>query len=526
MRSYYSHLQATQTIGEEISIIQKPVFRSSAIFPVLHNDLYSSKILFLGYWLIKRNILELGLLYTLRNNIGEIISRKYLLVDAAKAYEIKLSEFSPLFKQNSFIGSLELEVFSIKDLVFPYPAFVLVYYNDNFSTAVHTAGRIYNDMEDLQSNEEYQVKESGFDIYPDKNISPFIAFTNGPIKNNNPKISYEIINCKGEKYKGEFNLDIIESFSTTFLEFKKHISLDELLLNKPGVIKVGHNFEGFFPRFVAGNFEQNRSSISITHTYYDSSEQIDDKSYWDRKDLSFNDSSVMIPIYAKDGFFTQLAIYPIFSPSDFILSFVFYDKHGNILGLLKDYLPIKSIENKYEVVDFGNLIFDNNFNLQNIVSANIICNWDNKNKIPTRVKFGLNVGVRDKEVGLPCNICFAPNLGNPNVLKKQGTFKWAPFINIGNSLTIITNSSPIKNYDKIAHLQLEFFRQKDNSTIKREFTLSANASLEISLDIDEELKLFFEDKAGWLTVTSSNPYINGWYFDFNKSGAVAGDHLF
>ena len=46
-----------------------------------------------------------------------------------------------------FPGSLELEVFSTGDLVFPYPAFVLSYCDDEISTVVHTAGRIYNDYE-------------------------------------------------------------------------------------------------------------------------------------------------------------------------------------------------------------------------------------------------------------------------------------------------------------------------------------------------------------------------------------------
>ena len=78
MRSYYSHLQAVKSVGEEVLISQKPTFRSSAIFPVLHNQYYSTRIIFMGYWLLKRNIKEIGLLYTLRDTSGVILSRKYL----------------------------------------------------------------------------------------------------------------------------------------------------------------------------------------------------------------------------------------------------------------------------------------------------------------------------------------------------------------------------------------------------------------------------------------------------------------
>lgn len=177
MRSYQSHLQAIQSVGEALMANRKPVLRSSAIFPVMHTELYSSKIIFMGYWLLKRSIREVGLLYTLRNASGTLLSRKYVLINSAKAWSIQMSEFTDLLNEvgedENFTGSLELEVFSTQDLVFPYPAFVLVYFNDTSSSVVHTVGRVYNDIEDLQENAEYQVSESGFDIYGRDDLSPF-----------------------------------------------------------------------------------------------------------------------------------------------------------------------------------------------------------------------------------------------------------------------------------------------------------------------------------------------------------------
>lgn len=526
MRSYYSHLQATKTIGEELSLIQKPIFRSSAIFPVLHGKVYSSKIIFLGYWLLKRNISQLGLLYTLRGDKGNILARNYLLIEAAKAFEIAMQEFKVLDSEVDFQGSLELEIFSTVDLVFPYPAFVLVYYNDGFSTAVHTAGRIYNDLEDLQSNEEYKVSEAGFDVYGNDGLSPFIAFTNGPIENTAPTIKYEVVNCEGKVYIGQFTVPSIAPYETCFLEFNQHIDLPSMLLHQVGTIKVGHNLEGFFPRFISGNFDATNQVISITHTYYDSSSQRDAKAFWNRMDDEFNDSSVMIPVFVKDDFYTQLAIYPIFSPSDFFINFDFYNKNGELVNQLINYKHITSAAHRHEVIDIEDILINNNIDIDEIAAANIICNWKDKSKIPTRVKFGLNVGMTGKQVNLPCNICFAPNLGNPNVLKKAGTFRWAPFINIGQSRVLLTNSSPLKNYSTVANLKLEFFRELDGNTMKRALTLKANAILEIEAELDEELRVFFENKSGWLSVASDNPYVNGWYFDFSENGAVAGDHVF
>ncbi len=524
MRSYYSHLEAVNSTGEAVSSKRKPTFRSSAIFPVLHNERYSTKVIFMGYWLLKRHIREIGLLYTLRSEMGEIISRKYLLIQSAKAFSIQLSEFDEI-KEREFTGSLELEIFSTQDLVYPYPAFVLVYYGENFSTMVHTAGRIYNDIEDLSKNEEYRVRESGFDIYGNQNFEPFIAFTNGPLANEKPTINYEIDSANALVLKGNFQLAPIAPFQTIFLKLKEHIKLDEVLGNAIGSIKLDHNFEGFFPRFIAGNIEKESQSISITHTYYDSSKLSDDKSYWNRKDELFNDSSVAIPLYVKDGFFTRLALYPIFSPSDFSLSLSFYDEDGNLLDSINDYHVVKSENGIYEQIDFGSII-EENPNLKNAKTVNLICNWMDKTHIPTRVKFGLNVGKENDNNALPCNICFAPQLGNPDVLKKAGTFRWAPLANIGSSAIALTNSSSLKKYEHAAHVKISFHREQDDNVLLREISIAANALHEIKIESDEELEKFLNQRSGRMAAQSDNPFLNGYYFDFFESGAVGADHNF
>jgi hypothetical protein len=525
MRSYYSHLQAVQSVGEEISVNYKPTFRSSAIFPVIHSSKYSSKVIFMGYWLLKRHIREIGLLYTLRNAKGLIVSRKYILINTTKAFSISLNEFADSIG-DEFTGSLELEIFSTQDLVYPYPAFVLVYYSDQFSTAVHTTGRIYNDTEDLIKNEQYAVRESGFDIYDDPNLSPFVAITNGALENTAVKFDYEINNTSGEAFKGSFQLPAIKPYETIFMELRKYIDLSSALKHGAGSIKLGHTFSGFFPRFVVGNFDNRSQSISITHSYYDSSALKDDQSFWNRKDLAMNDSSVSIPLYLTDGYYTRLAIYPIFSPSDFTLSFSFYTKDGALLKTADTVHQIKSAENKYEQIDFGDIVKKENIDLQAVASVNLVCNWNDKSKIPTRIKFGLNVGKTSDDVGLPSNICFAPQVGNPHVLTKKGTFRWAPFINIGKSEVVFTNSGSLKNYTTPATVKVAFHREDDDTIISRELIIPANGYKKIDLSTDQELTAFFNNKSGWVTAQSDNPFLNGYYFDFFDNGAVCADHIF
>lgn len=530
MRSYQSHLQATQSAGEALVANRKPVLRSSAIFPVLHTTAYSSKVIFMGYWLLKRNIREVGLLYTLRNAVGTLLSRKYILLDSAKAWSIQMSEYDELLQElgepDNFIGSLELEVFSTQDLVFPYPAFVLVYYNDTSSSVVHTVGRVYNDIEDLQQNNEYQVSESGFDIYGRDGLLPFLSFTNGPLGNENPLVTYELVNSKHQTLRGTFALSALKPYETVFIYLKDHIDLKPFLGNEPGMIRFGHNFSGFFPRFLVGNIDEPARSISITHSYYDSSPIADTKAYWPRQDERFMDSSTSIPLYLTTGQFTKLVVYPIFSPSNFTLSFRFYDADGLFLGEVLNARTFQSASQEYVQIDLGELAQQADIAIDEAKTAQLIAHWDDATRIPTRLKFGLNVGYQNRPSALPSNVCFAPQVGNAKILSKPGTFRWAPFVNVGDSEIALTNSAPLHGYDRSANVSLSFYREADSSVLERNCVVPPNGLFTIRISDDDELRQFFGDNSGWIAAKANNPFLNGYYFDFHPSGAVAADHLF
>jgi hypothetical protein len=161
-----------------------------------------------------------------------------------------------------------------------------------------------------------------------------------------------------------------------------------------------------------------------------------------------------------------------------------------------------------------------------VASVNLVCNWTTKDKIPTRVKFGLNVGKTKAITSLPSNICFAPQLGNPNVLTKKGTFRWAPFVNIGQSVIIFTNSGTLKEYTKDATIQVSFHREGDEKIMQRELTIPPNGIAKLELTKDSELADFFNGQSGWVAAQSNNPFLNGYYFDFFENGAVCADHVF
>jgi len=158
-----------------------------------------------------------------------------------------------------------------------------------------------------------------------------------------------------------------------------------------------------------------------------------------------------------------------------------------------------------------------------IYCSNITCDFEN-NKIPTRIKFGLDVGMRNLKSKLPCNICFNSKMGNPLIENKPGSFHWAPIFPNRNSVITIGNFSTLKNYQRESEIEMTFFRKEDSSTISKKFTLKANCEERIYSN-DADIRQFIKTE-GWVTIKANNPYIQGFYFNFNNSGSVSGDHLF
>ena len=156
MKSFYEHLRSRLEFGEQVQNVRKPVFRSSGIFPVIQNSSYTTEVLFMGYWLIKRDIHEISSLITLRDKSGNILKREFMSIKEPRCYSIGLDlMLKDISNETDFMGSVEVEFFSTQDMVYPFPALVLNYYNDEFNTCVHTIGRIYNDFEDLTENEKF-----------------------------------------------------------------------------------------------------------------------------------------------------------------------------------------------------------------------------------------------------------------------------------------------------------------------------------------------------------------------------------
>tara|TARA_B100001123_G_scaffold444954_1_gene595189 strand:- start:327 stop:1904 length:1578 start_codon:yes stop_codon:yes gene_type:complete len=525
MKTYQDHIRSTQNLKRN-NVSRKPVLRSSAIFPFLLNNSLDTNILFLGYWLIKRNIKEVTILITIRSESGSILKREIKTIDRVQAYKISLKKMlnKKIFK-NLFMGSIELEVFSLQDMVYPYPAFVINFETKDASSMVHTCGRIYNDLEDYKSNSKIKIPESGFDIIPEREFMPFFSFVNGayPIKSQNIKL--QLLNFEGEKLNKKIHLKKVLPYETKFIFFLNS-NEKKFFKGKKGTVIINHDLKGFFPRFLSGNINKSKSKTSLTHTYYDTSKLKNKFSFWKNPNTKqFYDSSVSFPLFYKNNSYTEFAIYPNFPKSNLSFDLEIYDADGKLNGIVKSFYKLTKRIDYPLYFNFKNILEENNKKLNNNKNyfAKVIVNGEGIT--PARLKFGLNIGC-PKKYNVSSNVCFNAHVPNASTLKKVGTFKWAPIINKTNSILTLSNTSFLKKNNKKANITLKFWNEINDKFIKRTISINDNGSFWFYLNKDSEVTKFLNNKTGWVTIQSDNPFVNGWYLEVSNSGIVGADHLF
>ncbi len=526
MKTYQNHLASLNNTKNYN--LRRPVFRSSAIFPFLINSHLNAKIHFLGYWLIKRNIKEINILISIRDKSGKILKRFTKIINQVNAFTIDIKKELDIKKFSVFFGSIELEVFSTQDMVYPYPAFIINLDGTKTSSFVHTCGRIYNDYEDFQSNSKFLIPETGFDISNNKQFKPFFAFVNGKEALDNTIINLELINQTGQTKRKKIFFKKIKPYETHFVYFL-HDKEKYFFLNKKGTVRIRHNFKNFFPRFLAGNFDKNYHNSSITHTYYDLSEKKDKSQYWlNPNKKKFCDMSIAIPILNHKNFFSELAVYPNFAKSKFNLNLQVYNQTGKNYFTIKDFLKVNKNFKQPKYVNLNELILKNKIILKKSESYfGKITISENKETL-TRLKFGLNLGKYSKNnQAIESNICFNANVPVEAVLKKKGTFKWGLLKNRNNSFIILSNISFFKKNYKNANLTLKFWNQKSKKCLSKKIIIRDNGNYFFDLNKHTRIRNFLgKNMPGWITVQSDNPFVNGWYLEISKNGSIGADHLF
>ncbi|MFC5405005.1 hypothetical protein [Cohnella soli] len=531
MRSYRNHLSHTNA-PEAGRIDRKPTLRSSAIFPVFQSEGLSTRICFLGYWMVKRGISEIHSVLTLRSDKGRIIRRSSAIIREPKAYRIELEDLLSSGDGNEgvttpveFAGSLEIEFFSSRDLVYAYPAVVVNYYGPSFGSVVHTAQRVYNDAEDRNANREAAVAEAGFNVYADGDREPFFSFVNGfePVKGGSIRMRFH--NDKNEVLDHDITVPFLAPYETTTIYPDRHLDLQGFLNGKPGTARIAFDVDWVFPRIIAGNIQHSKQAVSVTHTYYDCSSRTGQDDYWNDPEEGWHPASMLIPVSLEAERFTRVNFYPIYSPSRLEIDIELYDEHGRLLGRKPAAHQVSPTDNRLQTLDLGGICSELGVDSSRPLGANLIARPVQGSRLPTRLKVGLDYGLNEQS--LPCNICKSMDVYNPMLENKMSSFHWAPVIaDQADGIVWILNSGPRIPYERHASITLSFYREKDTATIVRNYVLPPNGFLQWRLSEDETLMDFFGGTIGWYVCMSDNPHVKTYYLCESVSGIVGGDHDF
>jgi hypothetical protein len=527
MRSYSSVLETMVEKGPSRTL-RKPTFRTSAIFPALNAPGITTRICFVGYWMIKRRIPELTAVLTVRSEDGRMVSRTTHSIRDAKAYRFELVDqlaTAGVPSDTEFRGSMEIELYSARDLVFPFPAVVVNYYGPTFSSFVHTAQRIFNDVEDAREVLETSVPESGFNIYADADREPFFTLINGfePVPDFTVKMQF--YNHRSDVLEHLMHLGALKPYQMVLVHPARLVDLTSFLGGRVGTAKVQFNARWVFPRLVAGNWQRSLNALSITHTYYDCTEATTPTDYWVQTAPNRHRAALMVPLSTSGNRFTNVYFYPIISPSTIEIDVEVYAADGTLLGKVPRAQRIVSPHTKLHAISLTALCRELGVPATETLSAKIIARAVEGSPMPARVKLGLDLG-RDG-TKLPCNICTGLEMYNPAVESKPRAFRWAPLLaDQRGAAAWFLNGCAAIHYEREAEVDVVLYREADNQTLTRVLHIPPNGTAVIRVDDDDEIRNFLGENVGWLIATSANPHLNTFYFVEHPLGVVGGDHGF
>lgn len=521
LRSVLNFLRTPAKSYDDVAY--EPTFKASSIFPIMCGSGMSATISFMNYWKYKNEINHISCVATVRDAHGETIKRFYFQVEQ-DVHSLKFPEMinDLLDESGEFIGSCEIEIFAIEDLKFPYPAVSVFYETTKGVAAVHTASRVFHSIGDMDHRLMSDIDESGFDIHADDDQTPFFCFTNGSRPVPDAKILFTAFNAAGEERVLELPTESLGAYQTRFVFPEEHEELKTFLQGKVGFCKVRYESFGIFPRLMCGNMAHDRSQMTLTHSYYDTSER--EEYFESDQSGTVRNAYLAIPLLLMDKADVDLSFYPIFSPGEIRLRASVFDGDGKLLG---------------EESDLGRVISPGtqmvNLNIREMMSrleipiekSSLLSieGYSTDGKLPTRINFGVNFHAPLKPgTNINTSMQHAEQFKGP-----KRTYRWLPAYlrrDLKNYALVTALGKHVdEEYNAEVHVQLY---TESGMVHTEEMTVRSQTSEKIQI---EELleKANYSAREGeiiWLALETDSPYMNATYLMVSDRGYIGGDHAY
>jgi len=247
------------------------VLRSSAIFYFKKTSSFKTTISLLNYWKIKRN-LETMIVASVRKMDGTLVLREDF--EFNESYVIN---YTPNIIEESFEGSVEIEIFCLKDMVFPYPGIIAVYESKFGISMVHTYGRAYSQHE----IEEGKVIKKGEEacchgLIDSDELESFGIVHNGSLKCPSQEVTVSVLNHRGDRENVTFMLHELKPYETLKIKPKKYLpNLIKFLEGKPGYSSFSfHLNNSAFTRMLSVNQKKDSTDFQVTHSNFNFSKNV------------------------------------------------------------------------------------------------------------------------------------------------------------------------------------------------------------------------------------------------------------
>ena len=479
---------------DKINKDQKIVNRSSALFLVKHSirKKIFTDLHFLNYWSIKGNIKSVRLKITLRKLNGTKLNSKIINIDKIKSYRIEVKQLLLRLKIKEFIGTVEVEIFSKKNLFFPYPAIYVRYYGTDWHTGTHSTTRYFTESsgDDIKHiNKRQFVNESNITLFSEQDVKCYVILNNGLIKTIDTELTLTATNIQGKKIKKKVDILKMKKGETFLINVDEYLNYKNFLGNRRGMLSVNYENIGVFPRLFY--FHENmEGKITLEHSNFGNSKQASKDSFKPKK----NSRNLLysIPIFSKK-YKTEIDIFPTY--------------------------PVQ--KNPYSLICKKNTINGKNLNIKKIMISKKKPFCQLKEKGLKKTTF-LDIDVINK-VKLPNRFHISQYYSKKNSLPgiildgpvpintKAPRTRWLPFFNSGKDLT--TNIyicsryyHTIKTYKKI-DISIQLFGALEREKIKIEKKINENENLELNIAKILKRKRW-SSNYGWMYITFKEPCHN------------------
>lgn len=273
------------------------VLRSSAIFYYKSAPDISTTLSFMNYWKLKRGI-EVAIVASTRDMAGTLIKREELSFENGEVIN-----YTPDLQLHPFFeGSIEIEVFSTKNLNIPYAAIMAIYETKQSISMVHSYSRTYSPYEIEEGQTITKGEESCWTLRDTATVRSFCVFHNGGKVKDNQTITLRITGPNNEIRQTLIELPSLLPYSTVKLYPSDYFpDLSHWLVGQVANANISFAVSDAFTRLLVGNESLDGLDYQITHSNFNYSNHGTDKvdiddihAYMNVPDCDVDDKYVII----------------------------------------------------------------------------------------------------------------------------------------------------------------------------------------------------------------------------------------